>query len=281
MFNFINMIIMMLIIFITLYPLWYVFIASFSSPTEVSKGSVILFPIGFELTSFKKVFEMDNIWKSYGNTIFYSVFGTAISITLTILAAYPLSKKRLRGRKIVTFLLLVTMWFSPGMMPTYLNFKSLGLLDKRLGILLCVAVSTFYVILLRTYFESISDSMEESAKIDGASDWSILIRIYLPLSVPALATIMLYYFVGRWNSYFWSMLLLSDQSKVPLQVLLRKLIVKVTYTVNEAADVDMKSMTEQTIVYATIVVAVVPMLILYPFVQRFFVKGIMVGAIKG
>ncbi|MDR1600405.1 MAG: carbohydrate ABC transporter permease [Oscillospiraceae bacterium] len=273
--------VMLIICAVTLYPLWYVLIASFSDPMAVSTGRVALLPHGFELASFNKVFGMRNIWTSYGNTIFYSVVGTAINMFLTVLGAYPLSRKRLRGRKMFAFAILITMWFNAGMMPAYLNFRSLGLYDTRWAILLCGAVNTFNVILMRTFFENVPDSMEESALIDGATDTSILTRVYLPLSVPALATLTMYYFVGRWNSYFWSMVLLQDQSKVPLQVLLRRLIVQIKFNVNDTVDMSASVMTEQTVVYATIVVAVLPMLMLYPFIQRFFIKGIMVGAIKG
>ena len=276
-----NILIMLIVIFLTLYPLWYVFIASFSNPIAVSRGIVIFWPSGFELASYRKVSTTPFIWSSYGNTVFYSVVGTAVSMALSIMGAYPLSKRRLRGRKYIMFMLLVTMWFSAGMVPTFMNFQSLGLLNKRLGVILAFAINTFNVILLRTFFENVPDSMEESAKIDGASDITVLTKIYLPLSIPALATITMYYFVGRWNSYFWSMMLLNDQSKVPLQVLLRKLIVDVSYSVNESQDRSLTALTDQTVIYATIVVSVIPMLVLYPFIQRFFVKGIMVGAIKG
>ena len=280
-FNVINIMFMLVLMIVMLYPLYYVVIASISQPVAVSMGTVTVWPQGLALDSFKKVISMDNIWTAYGNTIFYSVVGTAISMFLTVLGGYPLSKRRLKGKKVITLFILVTLWFNAGMMPTYLNFQNLGLLDTRLGILLCFAVNTFNVILMRTFFENVPDSMEESAKMDGANDWTILTRIYLPLSVPALATLTMYYFVGSWNSYFWSMLLLRDQSLVPLQVLLKKLIVEVSYNTNEAIDMSATVMTEQTVVYATIVVAVIPMLLMYPFIQRFFVKGIMVGAIKG
>lgn len=279
-FGVINLFIMIIVMFITLYPLWYVFIASFSNPMDVTRGLVVLWPSGFELSSYIKVLNTPNIWTSYGNTIFYSVIGTATSIVLTVLGAYPLSKKRLRGRKFFMLLCLLTMWFNAGMLPTLLNFRNLGLADSRLGIILCYSVSTFYVILMRTFFENVPDSMEESAKIDGASDWSVLLNIYVPLSIPALATISLYYFVGRWNSYFWSMILLQDQGKVPLQVILRRLIVEVSNTATDS-DFVPTELSEKTFIYATIVFSVVPMLMMYPYIQRFFVKGIMVGAIKG
>ena len=280
-FNVCNIGFMLVLMFIMVYPLWYVFIASFSNPGDVVRGNVVLLPIGFELSSLKKVLSMPNILTAYGNTIFYSVVGTGVNMLFTILAAYPLSKQRLRGRKLVMGMMLFSMWFSAGMLPTYLNYRALGLLDSRLGIIFSWAISTFYMILLRTFFENVPDSMEESAKIDGAKDPLILLKIYLPLSIPALAAITLYYFVDRWNAYFWSMLLLSTQSKVPLQVLLRRLIVEVSYNANEARDLSLNVTTEKTVVYSTIVISVIPMLVLYPFIQRFFVKGIMVGAIKG
>ena len=280
-FNILNYVMMALICIITVYPLWYVVIASFSDPQAVSSGRVALLPEGFELASFRAVFKKDNIWTAYGNTVFYSVAGTAASLVFATLGAYPLSKSRLRGRRLFSLFILITMWFNAGMMPTFLNFRDLGLYDTRLGIILCYMVNTFHVILMRTFFESISPSMEESAKIDGANDWFVLLRVYLPLSAPVVAAIAMYCFVGRWNSYFWSMLLLKDQSKIPLQVLLKRLVVEVSYNVNEAVDLSATVMTEQTIVYATIVIAVLPMLLLYPFVQKFFVKGIMLGAVKG
>jgi len=280
-FSYFNVFIMIVIMFITLYPLWYVFVASFSNPVDLARGLVTFLPSGFELASYRHVMSMDNIWTAYANTIFYAVVGTIFSMLLTIFGAYPLSRKRLRGRKLFMLFILITMWFGAGMIPHFLNFQRLHLMDSRMGILLAFTVSTFNVILLRTFFENVPDSMEESAKIDGANDFTILMRIYLPLSVPALATITLFYFVGRWNSWFWAMMLLRDQALVPLQVLLRRLIVEVSFTATEMADLSLFELTEQTIVYATIVVSVIPMLMIYPFIQRFFVKGIMVGAIKG
>ena len=276
-----NIIFMFFLMFVTLYPLWYVLVASISSPIAVARGVVTFWPVGFELASFIRVVNMPNIWTSYLNTIFYSVVGTAFSMLLTILGGYALSKRRLRGRKLLMFFVLFTMWFGAGMVPTFLNFRNLGLYDTRLGIILCYSVNVMNVILMRTFFENVPESMEESAIIDGANDWTVLLRIYLPLSVSALATLTMFYFVGRWNSFFWSMLLLKDQTKVPLQVLLRRLIVEVSYTVNEAIDMSADTMTEKTIVFATIVISIIPMLVLYPFIQRFFVKGIMIGAIKG
>lgn len=280
-FQIMNHAILLLVCVITLYPLWYTLIASFSDPVAVTTGAVKLLPKGFELASYIRVFSDKNIWSAYGNTIFYSVIGTLISMILTTLGAYALSRRRLHGRRIINFIIMFTMWFNAGMIPMFQNFNELGLYNTRLGILLCGAINTFYVILLRTFFENVDESMEESAKMDGASDWCIMRKIYMPLSKPAVVAVSLYYFVGRWNAYFWSMLLLKDQSKIPLQVVLKRLIVEVSYNVNNAVDISSNTMSQQTVIYATVVIAVIPMLILYPFIQKFFTKGIMVGAIKG
>jgi len=280
-FGYINILIMLIIMFITLYPLWYVFVASFSDPMQLAMGRVTFWPSGFELASYEYVFGMNNIWIAYGNTVFYAVVGTLVSMVFTVIGAYPLSRRRLRGRKLFTLFILITMWFGAGMIPYFLNFQRLGFMDSRWGIIFTFTISTFNVILLRTFFENVPDSMEESAKIDGANDIVILARVYLPLSVPALATITLFYFVGRWNSWFWAMMLLRDQQLIPLQVLLRRIIVETQFTTSELADVSMFQVTEQTIIYATIVVSVIPMLMVFPFIKRFFVRGIMVGAIKG
>lgn len=278
-----NIFLMILIGFVTLYPFWYVLVAAMADPTDVITGKVMMWfgPGGINLSAYQKVLGLKSIWIAYANTIFYAIVGTAASLVVTVFTAYPLAKKRMHGRVIVTLIMLISMWFKAGMMPRFLNFKALGLLDNRWGIIIGFVVTPFYVILMRSYFQNgIPDSLEESARIDGASDWIILFKIFMPLSVPALMTIGLYYFVGRWNSYFWAMILIRDPNKIPLQVILRKLIVETTMT--QETDVDYQTdYNEQTIIYSTIVVAVVPMLTLYPFIQKFFVKGIMIGAVKG
>ncbi len=278
-----NLILMVLVILVSIYPLWYVTAASFSSASAVSSGKVILLPVDFTLDAFKQMWTYDNfaIWRSYGNTVFYSVGGTALSMLLTLLGAYPLSKKYLKGKKILTWIILLSLWLGPGMMPTYINFRNLHLINSRMGIFLIGAISTFNVVLMRTFFESIPDSLEESAKLDGASDFRILREIFIPLSVPAIMTISLYYFVGRWNSFFWAMLLLKDKAKIPLQVVLKKLVVEMSASNSQTNSIDYTTTSRETMVYATMVIAVMPMIILYPFIQKYFVKGIMIGAIKG
>ena len=215
------------------------------------------------------------------NTILYATVGTAVSMVLTTTAAFGLSRKEFPFKKQITLFFMFTMWFGAGIMPVYLNIRNLGLLDTRLGIILMGAVSTWNMILMRSFFESIPDELDESAKLDGASDWVLFKSIYLPLSGAALATISLYYFVGRWNAYFWSMLILTDEKKIPLQVILKKLIVELNMNFSETAGIDYSATSRETTVYATIMISIVPMMILYPFVQKYFVKGIMIGAVKG
>jgi len=287
-FNVFNIVFMILLMVITIYPLWYVIIASFSNPISVARGAVTILPDRIELDAYRNIFgqtmffegrEFNVIWRAYANTIFYAIVGTAINMIFTILAAYPLSKLRLRGRKFITIFFLFFMWFSAGMIPTFFNFQRLGLLDTRMAVLFAFAINPFFIILMRTFFENIPNEMEESARMDGASDWKILTRIYLPLSTAAIATLTMFYFVGRWNAFFWAMLLLRNPLLVPLQVVLRRFIVEANFALEHIDVAD--NITIQTLIYATIVVAVVPMLAFYPFVQKFFVKGIMVGAIKG
>lgn len=190
-FNAVNIIIMLVVGFVTLYPLWYVLIASVSHGDAVVSGQVLLLPKGINFDSYKEVFKIEYLWTSYLNAIIYLVFGTGLSVILTILAAYPTSKKRLVGGGVISFFLVFTMWFSAGTIPVYLNYKSLGLLDSRLGVVLSGALTTFNIIVLRTYFQSVPDSLEEAAKIDGANDFYTLVKLYIPLSVPSIITITL------------------------------------------------------------------------------------------
>ena len=246
-------------------------------------GEVVLFPKDFSLAAYKYIFGMNEIWISYLNSIYYTVVGTAVCMVVTISCAYPLSKDKLPGKRIFGFFLMVTMWFSAGTIPMYLNFRDLGLLNTRSAIILGFACETFNVILMRNFFMSVPKSLEEAAEIDGAGQWRILTKIYLPLSMPAIATITLFYAVAKWNGYFWSMILLNNDKLIPLQVLIKKMIVELKVPMEQAdlVDASTQEVTEETVVYASIIVSSLPMLILYPFIQRFFVKGVMVGAVKG
>ncbi|MBE5041172.1 carbohydrate ABC transporter permease [Ructibacterium gallinarum] len=276
-----NGLILIILAIIALYPFIYVIVASFSDPMEVASGHVWLYPIGINLSAYEEVIHYEGIWVAYANTFFYAIVGTLVSIVVTILGAYPLSKKRLRGKTIFTFLIAFSMWFQAGMIPTYLNFKDLGLLDTRTAIIVGFCVTAFYLFIMRTYFTSLPDALEESAKLDGANDFQILLQIYLPLAIPSVVTLMLYYLVDRWNAYFWAMTLLKDESKIPLQVILNKLIVEGNWSEQTGALTDSVEYNQETLKYATIVVAIIPVLCVYPVLQKYFVKGMTVGAIKG
>lgn len=277
-----NYIFLGIISLIALYPFLYVLSASISSPASIVKGDVILFPKDIRFDSYKQLFADKTIWIAYGNTIFYTFVGTAVSMILTICGAYALSKKKLRGKKLFMLFITITMWFDAGMIPTYLNIKELGLLDSRFGVIIAFAVTAFNVILLKNFFESVPYELEESAFIDGASDLTIMTRIYLPLSKAALATVGLFYAISRWNGYFWAMIILRDVNKVPLQVLLKKLIVENSISSDFTTAIDLAARTSvETITYGTIVISVIPIVLVYPFIQKYFVKGMMVGAVKG
>jgi putative aldouronate transport system permease protein len=264
-----------------LYPFIYVLSASISSGDAVRTGKVLLFPKDINFESYVRVLSEPGIWKAYGNTIFYTLVGTFVNLVLTTCGAYPLSKKRLSGKAFIAFFVAFTMWFNAGIIPTYLNFRELGLLDSRTGIIVGFGISAFLVFILRTFFQSIPDSLEESAKVDGANDLQILWKIFLPLSKPALITVGLYYAVSRWNGYFWAMILLKDDDLMPLQVLLKKMIVELSVKEEFMTGVDLSAkFSTETIIYATIVISVIPIVAVYPFLQKYFVKGTMIGGIK-
>lgn len=273
-----NCVFLAIISLIALYPFVYVLSASISSSEAVITGKVILLPYDINFDSYAKVLSEKGIWIAYLNTFYYTVFGVVVNLLLTICGGYVLSKKRIMGRTAISFFIALTMWFQPGMIPTYLNFRDLNMLDSRFTIIIGFAITTFYVFLMRTFFQSIPDELEEAAKVDGANDLTILWRVYLPLSKAALATIGLFYAVHRWNGYFWAMILLSDEKKVPLQVLLKKLIVEMNVS-DEMGNMAVYS--KETIIYATIIVSIIPIVAAYPFIQKYFVKGVMIGSVKG
>lgn len=280
-FDICNYSLMAILMIICIYPLWYVTIGSFSSAAEVSMGNVVIWPKGFNIDAYKQTLSTDNIITSYLNTIYYAVVGTSLSMIFTVLGAYPISKSRLNGRKFFTVFFSISMWFSAGLMPSYVIYNMLGLIDTRTGVLMSGLLSTFNLIIMRTAFQGVPESLEESMKLDGASDSQILIHCYLPLTIPTFMTLVLFYFVSRWNTYFWPMIILKDNAKIPLQVILKKLVVEMQGLYENMEGQDITKISQETMVYATMVVAVAPMLILYPFIQRFFVKGVTVGAVKG
>jgi putative aldouronate transport system permease protein len=269
----------------TIYPLVLVLSSSLSSPYEVIQGKVWLFPKGINFRSYQLVFQDNSIMSGYLNTIGYTLVGTAINLLLTIAGAYPLSRRDLCGRNVVTFFLAATMFFNGGMIPTYLLIKALHLYNNFWVMILPGAVSMWNLIIMRNYFEhSIPNELLEAAKIDGCSNIGALVRVVLPLSKPIIAVMVIFYGVGHWNAYFNALLYLSDEKKYPLQLVLREILLKsntdaMTGGGGESA-ADQQLMVE-SLKYAVIVVASIPVLILYPLLQKYFVKGVMVGAIKG
>ncbi|NMA83418.1 MAG: carbohydrate ABC transporter permease [Epulopiscium sp.] len=265
-----------------LYPLYYALIASLSKPLYVENGSVMFMIKGFNLESYQKAFQKEGIWLAFGNTIFYTVVGVLVNMAFTTTMAYALSKERLVARKFFTLFTIFTMWFSAGMIPLYMTFKDFNLLDTRTAIIFGFAINTYNLIIMKSFFEQVPASLEEAAFIDGASNLTIFSKVYLPLSKPALATIGMFYAVNRWNSYFWAMNLLNDDRKMPLQVLLKKLIVDRVANETEAAIITVNSLSSPTtVIYAIMIMAIVPMLIAYPFVQKYFKTGMTLGAVKG
>ncbi|WP_066901335.1 carbohydrate ABC transporter permease [Streptobacillus notomytis] len=281
-FNVINYFLLTVFAIIFLYPIVYVFSASFSNPFLLETGQVTLFPKGFTLSSFIAAFKTTGIWRAYANTIFITVVGTFVNMLFTISGAYVLSKPDLKFRKAIIMLVIITMWFDPGIIPKYLNFRDLGMINSYTGVIVGFAINTFNVIILKSFFESVPRSLEESARIDGASQFRIMTNIYLPLSTSAITTVSLFYAISRWNGYFWTMILLRDDAKAPLQVFVKKLIVDKMSSGEAAQLITPESLTSpQSIIYAIIVISILPMLIAYPFIQRFFRKGVTLGAVKG
>ena len=274
----INTIVLLLISAIMLYPALYVIAASFSEETAILRGDVFLYPVQAHLKAYQKVFVYPMLWKSYSNTLLYTVLGTAINLILTVFGAWALSQKKMVGRRFLTLMCTFTMFFGGGMIPTFLVVKGLGLLNTIWGILLPSAVSTYNMILMRTFFRQIPESLVEAAELDGCKDFGVLFRIVLPLSLASLMTIGMFYAVGHWNSYFPAVMYLTTNKELnPLQIIPRQ-VVLLNEIVENASSTE--NVMAEGIKYATIVVAMLPMLCIYPFVQRYFVKGVMIGSVK-
>ena len=281
-FQAINTVFLIFMLIITLYPFWYIIVASVSSNTEVLQANgKMLWPRGFNVSAYKEVLKYASIWTGYKNTIFVLIVGTLISIILTAIGGYFLSRKNVFFQKYIAIAIVITMYFSGGIIPFYFTVKDLGLDGSLWSLILPTAISTYNLIIMRTAFAAIPDSLEESAKIDGARHFTILFRIMLPLCIPTVAVLILYYAVGYWNSWFNASLFLTVRGTFPLQLILREIILYNTGDANSAAaSVDKEDISE-TLQYATIIVSTVPILCIYPFLQKYFAKGVMVGAIKG
>nr|WP_245600178.1 carbohydrate ABC transporter permease [Paenibacillus harenae] len=274
-----------LTVLIVVYPLVFVISASFSDPSHIMKGNVWLWPVEFTLDSYTKVFQNKNILNGYLNTIVYTVVGTAINLLLTTIIAYPLSRKDFAGRNVITGFMVFTMFFSGGMIPTYLLVRDFGMLNTIWALVIPGAVSVWNVVIMRTFFQSsIPYEIQESAQIDGCSNIRILLRIVLPLSMPILAVMTLFYSVGHWNAFFNALIYMTDRGRFPLQLFLREILIQ--HEMTDMVQVQDESLVKhmmqvEGLKYAVVVVANLPVLLLYPFLQKYFVKGVMVGALKG
>ena len=279
-------VIVTLLMLIVLYPLVYVLSCSVSSPTAVGAGEVVLLPKGFTLMGYKRVFQEPDILLGYKNTLFYTIIGTAINLFVTVPAGYMLSKKEVPGRNLFMFLFMFTMYFSGGMIPSFLLVKSLHLYDTRAVLVILGAFSTYNCIICRTFFAALPHELEEAAAIDGCSTVRTFIQIVLPLSQALLGVMVLYFAVGHWNSYFNAMIYVNNENYKPLQLILRRILILEQASANmmegggdEYAAEQFK--VKELIKYAVIVVSSLPVLVLYPFLQKYFAQGVMIGSIKG
>lgn len=279
----INLFVLALLTVIFFYPLWHCLMASFSDPTSlIGYKGLISLPMGFSLEGYKTVLQNKNILTGYMNTLFYLVVGTAINMVLTILGAYVLSRRRMMLKGPLTLLIVFTMYMDFGLIPAFLNVRDLGLYDSRWAILLPVAINTYNLIVMRTAFVSVPAALEESAMIDGANDFTILFKIILPLSKATLAVVVLFYVVEHWNSWFSASIYLRDRERFPLQLFLREILISSSSSTaaGEASSVDGVMYLEELIKYCSIVISTLPILCVYPFVQKYFISGVMLGSVK-
>lgn len=282
-----NVIFFMIIVLLIIYPLYFMIIASFSDPGLVNTGNVWLWPKNVTLEGYRVIFQNDQIWTGYKNSIIYTVVGTTINVILTIAGGYALSRKDLIGRNYMMFFITFTMFFSGGLIPTYLLVRDLGLVNTMWALIIPGAVSAYNLIIVKTFFEAnIPDELLEAGIMDGCSNMTFFLKIAIPLSKPIIAVMILFHAVGHWNQYFAALIYIRDASLYPLQLVLREiLIVEQSRDLSEVGaailDDTGRANIASLIQYGVIIVASVPMLVLYPFVQKHFVKGVMIGSIKG
>ena len=279
-FKVLNTILMLFILFITLYPFLYLVAQSFSSDAAVSAGRVKLIPVDFNIDTYKYILKDGKFFRYYANTILYSILGTAISVVATALLAYPLSKPRLKLNKYITPFVVFTMYFAGGTIPNYIVITQfLGLKDSVWAIVLPGAISTFNLLVMKSFFASLPEELEEAAAIDGMDTYQIFLKIIIPLSKPIIATMCLFYLVGMWNEWFGPMLYLDSKDKWPIALYVRQLVEGANNTeIGSSAEA---SSVQATIKSATMVLTSIPIILVYPFVQKYFIKGIMIGSVKG
>ena len=268
-----------------LYPFVYAISASISGRSAVEYGQIVLFPKDIQFDAFKLMFNDNMFWNAYSNTLFLTLFGTLWSMFVAILGGYALSKKRLLFRKTFNFFLVFTMWFSAGIVPQYLNylatkdvFKSMGIMDDKWLVVIAMGMAAMNIILLRNAFEGVPSEIEEAAIVDGATEMQVLTQVYLPMSKSTIATVALFFAISRWNGYFWARQMISNQNEHPLQVFIRLRLEQ--YTDPEAMAGWNKAFASDSVIYALIVCSIVPILIIYPFIQKYFAKGTNVGGVK-
>lgn len=287
-FSVVTKVFLLLMVLVTLYPVYFVIVASFSDPIYVNNGTFLIWPKGFTLNGYVEVFKDERIWKGYGNTLIYTVGGTILGTIVTVLAGYALSRKDLPGRSIISKLMVFTMYFSGGMIPFYIIVKNLGLLDTRISIIILGSLSVYNIIVVRSFMASnIPDDLFDAATIDGCGNGRFFVQIVVPLSKAVISIIVLYIAVSKWNSYFNAMMFLTTEDKYPLQIFLRQILlageamVNNTETMQDAmAAAELRNMA-MVVKYSVIVVATVPIICVYPFIQKYFVKGVMIGSVKG
>lgn len=282
-FNGVNGLLLLCLTLVFLYPMWYVLMGSFSDPFQLfTNNELLLVPKGFSLKGYEQVFKNPNILTGYKNTLFYVSVGTVANVLVTSLGAYVLSRPDLMLRKVFTVMVVFTMYFGGGLIPTFLVVKGVGLYNSRLALILPTLVGTWNMIVMRTSFKAIPASLVESAKLDGANDFVILFRIVLPCAKATVAVMVLYYAVGYWNSWFNAMIYLKDKQKYPLQLFLREILLANTANGATAEGFEESDMLylEDVVRYATIMVSTVPILCVYPFCQKYFMKGVMLGSVK-
>ena len=283
-FDIVNYTLLVLVLIIVIYPLWFVVIASFSDSRAVLDGEVWLWPNDFQLDAYVRVFKDSRIMRGYANTIFYPLAGTALNIVGTVVAAYPLSRKDFVGRNVIMMLLAFTMYFSGGLIPTYLIYKQLRIVNTVWVMILPGMVSVYNLIIVRTFFQGIPFELQEAAFIDGANNFAILRKVIVPLSKPVLAVMVIFYGVGHWNEFFNALVFLSKKELAPLQLVMRDILITASSSISEGtggAAIADKARLAESLKYSVIIVSSLPVLLLYPFLQKYFVKGVMLGAIKG
>jgi ABC-type sugar transport system, permease component len=278
-----NTIMLLIVVLVCFYPIYYVMVASVSNASRLAANTGALYkPLGFSLDAYKRVFDNPSIRNSYTNTIFYVILGTFINIVMSSIGAYVLSLRHLKINAFLNKMVIFTMFFSGGLIPLFLQVRNMGMLNTVWALVIPTAINTYNMLLMRTAFEAVPASLLESAKVDGASDIRILVQIVLPLSKPILATMVLYYGVANWNAWFNAMVYLRTRALYPVQLILREILITSNLSAM-AADVSTADLIDigQTIQYATIIVVTLPILLVYPFLQRYFVKGLTAGAVKG